>query len=133
MDVTSASSQVTKKMKRGRAYDSTGLNNESKRKRPKLQTSDLLPKTDKRRKEHENQKTGKTKSWKKDVKWMIEYATNKNLVPSSIDWNYLVTSTSGHIHQAWCLAQISLSPTQHYIVPETMNGSLFVTMEVKPV
>ena len=48
LDVTSASSQVTKKTKRRRAYESTGLNIEPYHKRPKLQTSDLLPKTDKR-------------------------------------------------------------------------------------
>ena len=65
LDVTSASSQVTKKIKRRRAYESTGLNIEPYCKRPKLQASDLLPKTDKRRKKHENQETGKTKNWKK--------------------------------------------------------------------
>ena len=65
LDVTSASSQVTKKIKRRRVYESTGLNIEPYCKRPKLQASDLLPKTDKRRKKHENQETGKTKNWKK--------------------------------------------------------------------
>ena len=98
LDVTSASSQVTIKIKRRRAYGSTGLNIEPYRKRPKLQTSDLLPETDKRRKVGTG-KTGKTKSWKKDVMRMIEHATNKNVVRSWIDWNSRVTPTPEHIHQ----------------------------------
>ena len=76
LDVTSASSQVIKKIKRRRADESTGLNIEPYRKRPKCQTSDLLPKTDKRGKELLNQETGKTKNWK-DATWMIEYTTNE--------------------------------------------------------
>ena len=128
-DVTSASSQVTRKMKRRRAYESTGLNTEPYRKRPKLQASDLLPKTDKRRRQHENQQTEKTKNWKKDVMWMIEYTTNENVAPSWIGWNSLVTPTPEHKHQVWYLPQISLSPTQHSVVAETMNKSLIVAME----
>ena len=50
LDVTSASSQVTKKKKKKerRAYESTGMNIEPYRMQPKLQISDLFPKTDKR-------------------------------------------------------------------------------------
>ena len=128
LDVTSASSQVIKKIKRRRAYESTGLNIEPYRKGPKCQTSDLLPKTDKRRKELENQETGKTKNWK-DAMWMTEYTTNENVVPSWIGWNSLVTATPEHKHQVWYLPQISLSPTQHCVVAETMNRSLIVAME----
>ena len=61
LDITSALPQATKKIKRRIAYESPGLNVEPYRKQPKLQASDLLPKTDKRRKENENQETGKTK------------------------------------------------------------------------
>ena len=129
MEGTSASSQVTKKIKRRRAYESTGLNIEPHRKRPKIQTSYLLSKTDKRRKKHENKETGKTKNWKKDVMWMIEYTTNKNMVPPWIAWNSIVTPTPEHIHQVWYLPQISQSPTQHSVIAETMNRSLIVAME----
>ena len=113
LDVTSASFQVTKKIERRRAFESTGLNIEPYRKRPKLQTSDLPPKTDNRRKELENQETGNT----------------ENVVPSWIGWNSLVTPTPDHIHQVWYLPHISLSPTQHSIVADTMNRSLIVAME----
>ena len=68
LGVTLASSQVTKKIiKKKKAYESTGLNIEPCHKRPKLQASDLLSKTDKIRKEHENQETGKIKNWIKDI------------------------------------------------------------------
>ena len=80
-------------------------------------------------KSNENQETGETKNWKKNVMWMIEYTTNKNVVPSWIGWNSLVTPTPEQIHQVWYLPQISLSPTQHSVVAETMNRSLIVAVE----
>ena len=51
------------------------------------------------------------------------------MVPSWIGWNSLVTPTPDHIHQVWYLPHISLSPTQHSIVADTMNRSLIVAME----
>ena len=129
LDVTPDSSQVTKKINGRRAYESTGLNIEPYCKRPKLQTSDLLPKADKRRKEHENQEKGKAENWKKDVMWMIEFATNKNVVPTWIGWNAVVTPTPEHFHQVWYLPQISLSSNQHSVVAKTMNRSLMLAME----
>ena len=47
-----------KENKRNQSYEFTRLNIKPCCKRPKLQSSDLLPKTDKRRKEHENQEKG---------------------------------------------------------------------------
>ena len=82
--ITPASSQVTTKTKPRRTYESTGRNTEPYCKQPKLQIADLLLKTDKRRKKHENQEKGKTERWKKDVMWIIEYATNKNVAPTWI-------------------------------------------------
>ena len=37
--------------------------------------------------------------------------------------------TPEHIHQVWYLPQISLAPTQHSVVAETMNRSLIVAMK----
>ena len=51
------------------------------------------------------------------------------MVPSWIGWNSIATPTPEHIHQVWYLPQISLSPTQHSVVAETMNTSLIVAME----
>ena len=51
------------------------------------------------------------------------------MVPSWIGWNSLVTPTPDHIHQVWYLPHISLLPTQHSIVADTMNRSLIVAME----
>lgn len=39
---------------------------------------------------------------------MIEYATNKSVVPSCVGWISIVILTSKHIHQVWYLPQISL-------------------------
>lgn len=50
-----------------RRVESTGLNIEPYCKHPKLHTSELLPKEDKRRRKNENKKTEGTKSWKKDI------------------------------------------------------------------
>ena len=61
LDVTSASSQVTKKIKRRRVYESTGLNIEPYCKRPKLQTSDLLPKLTKDENSMRTKKQGRPK------------------------------------------------------------------------
>ena len=39
------------------------------------------------------------------------------------------TPTLEHIHQVWYLPQISLAPTQHSVVAETMNRLLIVAMK----
>ena len=47
-----------------------------------------------------------------------------------MDWlNSIVTPFPENMHQVWYLPQISLSPSQHSLVAETMKRSLIAAMK----
>ena len=116
--------QPSKRKKRKRTYEATGLDIPVYRKKPKMVASAYVPLDDQRRKRYEPIDDELLESWKKDILWMADVATNsEDSTPMWVGWNASLLPRDDTRQVVEYVKQINQSPTSHSVVIETLRRS----------
>ena len=126
-----ARTYIRLKRNRNRAYDSTGIEIEPYRKKPKLlqefSTAEEIKKTE------ESVKLLLIETRNEDIRWMLTVMFDKNNeTPMWTEWNFRQEKKSEEkkiIQNVLYLPQINESPTSHFVVVETLKRSLKIADE----
>ena len=124
-------SSVPKKRRR-RIFESSGLNIQPYRKKPKMTNALLLGKEDERKIQSPTVTEKLDNALLEDMMWMIDVYTNEEkTTPMWVGWNSLRDKQPPLHQKIWYLPQINESPTSNSVVIETMRRSLEIAKECK--
>ena len=110
-------------------YESSGLEIQPYRKKPRITDSTLLE-LDHPRRLNTDVRATLENVFKMDIIWMLDVFTNTNKDTLMwVGWNAELFTREEEKQQIWYLPQINLSPTSNAVVMETMKRSLSIAQE----